>query len=193
MNKQKTVKASRAATCDATTPPDSNCQPHRYLLYHTCQPRRHLPCRRLPCRHLPRAEEPNVGRNQRFLSFPLFCTLVFLSSVISLGNKVLYRTGLGGGQRGRLQRAATMWRADRKQTVNNLVMITIGHTRAMNTQKNSCRLPHRCPLYSLTATCHLGMHHIFLGQAWAEGTRELATSRHCADCGREKRAKCMPP
>jgi len=31
----------------------------------------------------------------------------------------------------------------------------------------------------------LGAHHIFLGQAWAEGNRELATCRHRADSGQE--------
>jgi hypothetical protein len=34
--------------------------------------------------------------------------------------------------------------------------------------------------------CYLsGAHHIVLGQAWAEGKGELATSRHRADSGRE--------
>jgi len=32
-------------------------------------------------------------------------------------------------------------------------------------------------------------YHIFLGQAWAEGKWELATCRHCADCGLETRIK----
>jgi len=31
----------------------------------------------------------------------------------------------------------------------------------------------------------LGAHHIFLGQAWAEGKGELATCRHRADSGQE--------
>jgi len=39
----------------------------------------------------------------------------------------------------------------------------------------------------------LGAHLIFLGQAWAEGKGELATCRHCADCGRENWVKCTPP
>jgi len=33
----------------------------------------------------------------------------------------------------------------------------------------------------------------FLGQVWAEGKGELATSRHRADCGQENRTKCTPP
>ena len=37
--------------------------------------------------------------------------------------------------------------------------------------------------------CHfLNAHHIFLGQAWAEGKGELATCRHCVDSGRENRS-----
>ena len=39
------------------------------------------------------------------------------------------------------------------------------------------RSPFRCSF--------LGAHHIFLGQAWAEGGGELATSRYCADSGQE--------
>ena len=39
----------------------------------------------------------------------------------------------------------------------------------------------------------LGRVYSFLGQAWAEGKEKLATSRHCADCGQENRAKCTPP
>jgi len=39
----------------------------------------------------------------------------------------------------------------------------------------------------------LGRSYSFLGQAWAEGKGELATSRHRADCGQENRAKCTPP
>ena len=31
----------------------------------------------------------------------------------------------------------------------------------------------------------LGVNHIFLGQAWAEGVGVLATSRHCAHSGQE--------
>ena len=34
---------------------------------------------------------------------------------------------------------------------------------------------------------------IFVGEAWAEGRGELATCRHHADSGREKRIKCTPP
>ena len=39
----------------------------------------------------------------------------------------------------------------------------------------------------------LGHIYSFLGKAWAEGKGELATSRHCADCGPENWAKCTPP
>ena len=35
----------------------------------------------------------------------------------------------------------------------------------------------------------LGHSHSFLGQAWAEGKGEFATSRHRGDCGQENRAK----
>jgi len=44
-------------------------------------------------------------------------------------------TGLGGGQKGCLQRAATARTADRKRTVHILAMISIGRTRVMNKQK----------------------------------------------------------
>jgi len=44
-------------------------------------------------------------------------------------------TGLGGGQKGCLQRAATARTADRKRTVHILAMISIGRMRVMNKQK----------------------------------------------------------
>jgi len=44
-------------------------------------------------------------------------------------------TGLGGGQKGCLQRAATAQTTDRKWTVHILAMISIGHTQVMNKQK----------------------------------------------------------
>jgi len=37
----------------------------------------------------------------------------------------------------------------------------------------------------------LGAHHIFVGQAWAEGKGVLATSRRCADSGQE--TDCIYP
>ena len=41
-------------------------------------------------------------------------------------------------------------------------------------------------LFGLFSFCDFfGAHHIFLGQAWAEGRGELATRRHLADSGRE--------
>jgi len=48
---------------------------------------------------------------------------------------LLIGTGLDGGQKGCLQRAATARTADRKRTVHILAMISIGRMRVMNKQK----------------------------------------------------------
>ena len=42
--------------------------------------------------------------------------------------------------------------------------------------------------------CHLLVaHHIFVGQAWAEGKGELVTCHRRTDSGRDNRPKCTPP
>jgi len=48
-------------------------------------------------------------------------------------------TGLDGGQKGCLQRAATARTADRKRTVHTLAMISIGRMRVMNKQKKKVK------------------------------------------------------
>ena len=67
-------------------------------------------------------------------------------------------TGLGGGQKGCLQRAATARTADRKRTVHILAMISIGRMRVMNKQKKKrcCSpVPSKWPPYCTGRQYHL--------------------------------------
>jgi len=57
---------------------------------------------------------------------------------------------------------------------------------------NPMFFPWSVTLASFLFLCNsLGAHHIFVGQAWAEGKGVLATCRHCADSGQE--TDCIYP
>jgi hypothetical protein len=90
-----------------------------------------------------RPREWHEGPDREVLSFSLFSlfsifpfvfTLAFLSFVISLVRVTSSWDRPGRRQKGCLQRAATARTADRKRTVHNLAMISIGRTRVMNKQ-----------------------------------------------------------
>jgi len=93
------------------------------------------------------AEEPDAGGNrhcsyprptswnpqERSRRVPLSLSFV-VSLVVSLVRVVSFWDRPGRRAKGRLQRAATARTADRKRTVHNLAMISIGRMRVMNKQ-----------------------------------------------------------